>query len=106
MWCCSWTTTACPSADQLRLKQFDGPHSIDFLGLAQASNHINNGVHVRGPCILAIARSALMQLGRPVADPPRGDAAEELSWRAEEEGLPYKAWYQPPHPSREGLAHG
>ncbi|MBR74858.1 MAG: hypothetical protein CL863_00565 [Cyanobium sp. RS427] len=78
-----------------------------FLGLAQASNHINNGVHVfAAPAFLAIARSAWMQLGQPSCRPtPRGDAAEELSWRAEEEGLPYKAWYPTHfhHPSREGL---
>ena len=31
--------------------------------------------------------------------------AEDLSWRAEEEGLPYKAWYTTkfPHLSREGV---
>ena len=78
-----------------------------FLGLAQASNHINNGVHVfAAPAFLAIARSAWMQLGQPSCRPtPRGDAAEELSWRADEEGLPYKAWYPTHfhHPSREGL---
>ena len=78
-----------------------------FLGLAQASNHINNGVHVfAAPAFLAIARSAWMRLGHPSCRPtPRGDAAEELSWRAEEEGLPYKAWYPTHfhHPSREGL---
>jgi len=63
-----------------------------FLGLAQASNHINNGIHVfAAPALLAIARSAWMRLGQPSCRPtPRGDVAEELRWRAEEHGLPSK----------------
>jgi len=78
-----------------------------FLGLAQSSNHIKSGTHVfAAPAFIAIARSAWMRLGQPSCRPtPRGDVAEELSWRAEEEGLPYKAWYPTHfhHPSREGL---
>ena len=78
-----------------------------FLGLAQASNHINKGVHVfAAPAFLAISRAAWKRLGQPSCRPTRrGDVAEELSWRAEEEGLPYKAWYPTHfhHPSQEGL---
>ena len=78
-----------------------------FLGLAQATNHINKGVHVfAAPAFLAIARTAWTRLGQPSCRPtPRGDVAEELSWRAEEEGLLYKAWYPTHfhHLSREGL---
>lgn len=83
-----------------------GQHK-SFLGLAQASNHINKGLHVfAAPAFLAIDRSAWMKLGQPSCRPTaRGDAAEELSWRAEENGLPYKAWYPThyQHSSREGL---
>ena len=57
-----------------------------FLGLAQATNHINRGVHVfAAPAFLAIARAAWKQLGQPSCRPTsRSDVAEELSWRAEE----------------------
>ena len=83
-----------------------GQHN-SFLGLAQASNHINNGTHVfAAPAFLAIARSAWTRLGQPSCRlTARSDVAEELSWRAEEEGLPYKAWYPTHyhHPSQEGL---
>ena len=83
-----------------------GKHK-SFLGLAQASNHINHGTHVfAAPAFLAIERSAWLNLGRPSCQPTaRGDVAEELSWRAEEEGLSYRAWYPSHyhHPSREGL---
>ena len=78
-----------------------------FLGLAQSSNHINKGVHVfAAPAFLAISRAAWIKLGQPSLKPtPRGDVAEELSWCAEEHGLPYKAWYPTHfhHLSREGL---
>ena len=83
-----------------------GKHK-SFLGLAQASNHIKHGTHVfAAPAFLAIERSAWLNLGRPSCQPTaRGDVAEELSWRAEEEGLSYRAWYPSHyhHPSREGL---
>ena len=78
-----------------------------FLGLAQATNHINKGVHIfAAPAFLAISRTAWTRLGQPSCRPTqRGDVAEELSWRAEEQGLTYKAWYPTHfhHPSREGL---
>ena len=78
-----------------------------FLGLAQATNHINNGIHVfAAPAFLAIARSAWQKLGCPSCRPTsRGDVAEELSWQAEAQGMIYKAWYPSHfhHPSREGL---
>ena len=78
-----------------------------FLGLAQATNHINKCVHVfAAPAFLAIPRTTWQQLGQPSCRPtPSGDVAEELSWRAEEQGLPYKAWYPTDfhHPSRDGL---
>ena len=86
--------------------QWAGRHQ-SFLGLAQATNHINRGVHVfAAPAFLAVNRSAWKRLGQPSCRPTRReDVAEELSWRAEEEGLTYKAWYPTHyhHPSHEGL---
>jgi hypothetical protein len=66
-----------------------------FLGLAQASNHIGSGNHVfAAPSFLAVSRSAWVRLGRPSCCPnARADVAEELSWRAEESNLVYRAWY-------------
>ena len=66
-----------------------------FLGLAQSSNHINKGFHIfAAPAFLAIDRSAWAKLGKPSCRPtPRGDVAEELSWKAEESGLSYRSWY-------------
>ncbi|MCB4378581.1 MULTISPECIES: hypothetical protein [unclassified Synechococcus] len=66
-----------------------------FLGLAQASNHINHGQHIfAAPAFLAISRVGWISMGRPSCSPTvRGDVAEELSWRAEEIGLRYRAWY-------------
>jgi len=78
-----------------------------FLGLAQASNHINGGRHVfAAPAFLAVSRMAWKQLGRPSCrSNPRADVAEELSWCAEEQGLTYRAWYPTHyhHASSEGL---
>ena len=78
-----------------------------FLGIAQASNHINNGRHVfAAPAFLAIATNAWRDLGKPsLKANSRGDVAEELSWRAEEKGITYRAWY-PSHfsrPAQEGI---
>ena len=78
-----------------------------FLGIAQASNHINNGTHIfAAPAFLAISTQAWRDLGEPsLKANSRGDVAEELSWRAEERGLTYRAWY-PTHfsrPAQEGI---
>ena len=78
-----------------------------FLGIAQASNHINNGTHIfAAPAFLAISTKAWRDLGKPsLKANARGDVAEELSWRAEELGMVYRAWY-PTHfsrPAKEGI---
>lgn len=78
-----------------------------FLGIAQASNHINNGTHIfAAPAFLAISTKAWRDLGKPsLKANSRGDVAEELSWRAEELGMTYRAWY-PTHfsrPAQEGI---
>jgi hypothetical protein len=78
-----------------------------FLGLAQASNHLNGGRHVfAAPAFLAVSRMAWQRLGCPSCRAnPRADVAEELSWRAEEQGLVYRAWYPTHyhHPGVEGV---
>lgn len=78
-----------------------------FLGLAQASNHINAGQHVfAAPAFLAIATEAWKRLGCPSCRANhRSDVAEELSWRAEDQGLIYRAWYPThySHSSQSGL---
>lgn len=78
-----------------------------FLGVAQSSNHLNNGSHIfAAPAFLAIWRRCWDELGRPSCRPTqRSDVAEELSWRAEEQGRAYRAWYPGfyHHPSHEGL---
>jgi len=60
-------------------------------GMAQQSNHIrvnNTFNHVyAGPCAFAISREMYIGLGRPsFLETPRGDCAEEITWRAEELG--------------------
>lgn len=78
-----------------------------FLGLAQAANHIQGGNHIyAAPAFLAITRDAWTRLGKPSMIPTsRGDVAEELSWKAEESGLVYKALYPTyfHHQSDDGL---
>lgn len=78
-----------------------------FLGVAQSSNHLSNPSHIfAAPAFLAISREGWVGMGRPSCRvTTRGDVAEELSYRAEELKLHYRAWY-PTHyikPSREGL---
>jgi len=60
-------------------------------GAAQQSNHIyvNGSVnHIyAGPCAFAISHEMYVALGRPTFGmTPRGDCAEEVTWRAEELG--------------------
>ena len=78
-----------------------------FIGLAQAANHIQRGNHIyAAPAFLAITRDAWIRLGKPSMKPTsRGDVAEELSCKAEESGLVYKALYPTyfHHPSDDGL---
>ena len=78
-----------------------------FVGIAQAANHIHGGRHIyAAPAFLAITKGAWRKLGQPSMKPTsRGDVAEELSWKAEEAGLTYKALYPTyfHHPSDEGL---
>ena len=66
-----------------------------FLGMAQASSHIDSGKHVfAAPAFLAVNLKAWRKLGMPSSKSnSRSDVAEEVSWQAEEQGLKYKAWY-------------
>lgn len=66
-----------------------------FVGLAQASNHLGSGSHIyAAPPLLAISSEVWQKLGRPsFKETPRSDVAEELSWRAEEQKIGYRAIY-------------
>jgi len=57
-----------------------------LFGHASFSAHIGDGTHrFVGPDFLAISDNTYTALGRPSLVPtPRGDVAEELTWRAEE----------------------
>ena len=61
-----------------------------LVGVAQRSNHIENNQHifVGAPCI-AFSRETYLKIGQPSAEPtPRGDTAEELTYKCEELGVP------------------
>lgn len=61
-----------------------------LVGNAQRSNHINNNKHIFvAPAVLAIRRDIYEKLGRPsFLETPRGDVAEEVTYKAEEQGIP------------------
>jgi hypothetical protein len=73
-----------------------------FIGTAQVSNHIAPYSHIfAAPCFFFICREAWIQLGKPsFSENTRSDVAEEVSYRAEEHKLSYKALY-PTHFERE-----
>jgi hypothetical protein len=61
-----------------------------LLGAAQRANHLSNGRHLyAGPCALTFSRATFESLGKPsFRATDRGDVAEELTYRAEEAGVP------------------
>lgn len=63
-----------------------------LVGAAQRANHIDNGGHLyAAPCCLAISIETYRRLGKPLFDSTkRGDVAEELTYAAEERGVPVK----------------
>ncbi len=67
-------------------------------GAAQRSNHIENNEHVfAAPSCLALTKGTFDRLGRPpFRGTERGDCAEELTYRAEERGIPVDL-YRPVH---------
>jgi hypothetical protein len=77
-----------------------------FIGIAQASNHIAPKSHIfAAPAFYFIYREAWTRIGKPsfletFPQGGRSDVAEEVSYRAEERGLRYKALY-PTHFERE-----
>ncbi|MBY0432321.1 MAG: hypothetical protein K2Q10_14080 [Rhodospirillales bacterium] len=60
------------------------------VGAAQRANHIDNGGHIyAGPFCMAVHRRTWVELGSPsFVETPRGDVGEELTWTAEEKGVP------------------
>ena len=66
-----------------------------FIGIAQTSNHIPPAAHIyAAPAFFFINRQAWLNLGKPTfAVTPSSDVAENVSYAAEERGLPYRALY-------------
>ena len=66
-----------------------------FIGIAQVSNHIPPAAHIyAAPAFFFINRQAWLDLGKPTfAATPNSDVAENVSYAAEERGLPYRALY-------------
>lgn len=78
-----------------------------FIGIAQTSNHIPPCSHIFvAPAFFFISRNCYKRLGSPsFSETFRSDVAEEVSYRAEEKGISYRAIY-PTHyerPSTEGV---
>jgi hypothetical protein len=61
-----------------------------LVGAAQRANHIDNNEHLyAAPFCLALTRTAYDALGRPsFVETSRGDVGEELTYIAEERGIP------------------
>lgn len=66
-----------------------------FIGPAQASNHIGTKSHVfAAPAYFFITKTCYERIGSPTfAETPRSDVAEEVSYKAEENGNRYRCWY-------------
>jgi hypothetical protein len=66
-----------------------------FVGTAQVSNHIPPSAHIfAAPAFFFLSHRAWTALAMPsFVSTPRADVAEELSYRAEELGLHYRALY-------------
>ncbi|MDG2938792.1 hypothetical protein P7M32_06130 [Bisgaard Taxon 10/6] len=75
-----------------------------FLGPAQASNHIYPGSHIfASPAFFFMATDCYKRMGFPSFKlNDRSDVAEEVAYRAEKLGVPYRALY-PTHYEREPL---
>lgn len=66
-----------------------------FIGVAQSSNHIYPYNHIfAAPSFFFISKKCWVDLGKPsFAENKRSDVAEEISYLAEENKVPYKAIY-------------
>lgn len=73
-----------------------------FIGTAQASNHIAPRAHIfAAPCFFFIYREMWEKLGKPsFLENARSDVAQEVSYVAEDNMVPYRALY-PTHFERE-----
>ena len=73
-----------------------------FIGTAQASNHIAPRSHIfAAPCFFFIYREMWEKLGKPsFLENARSDVAQEVSYVAEDNMVPYRALY-PTHFERE-----
>lgn len=80
---------AVPLSENFFLEFFRVAGEGKLIGNAQSSNHINEGKHLfAAPSSLCLSRETFTRLGGPSARPsPRGDVAEEYTWRAEETGV-------------------
>jgi len=69
---------------------FDGAYGGSLIGDAQRSNHIENNQHVfAAPHNITFTKELYEAIGSPSFAPtPRGDVAEELTYRAEESNIP------------------
>jgi len=65
-----------------------------LVGNAQRSNHIQNNEHVFcAPSLIGFSLETYNKIGRPTfQSTQRGDAAEELTYKAEEHGVPIELW--------------
>ena len=75
-----------------------------YIGNAQRSNHIQNDQHVFvAPSLQAFSLATYDKMGRPTfRETKRGDMSEELTYAAEEKGIPIKMYmplrYERPSP--------
>jgi len=68
---------------------FNRAYEGKLIGDAQRSNHIENNQHVfAGAHNICFTLDLFVQCGKPYLEPtPRGDVAEELTWRARERNI-------------------
>ena len=66
-----------------------------MIGTAQCSNHIAPFNHIFvAPSFMFIDRQTWINLGRPsFKETPRGDVAEEISWKMDENKMTYRTLY-------------
>lgn len=73
----------------------------NFIGIAQASNHIGLKNHIfAAPAFFIISKNCWNKLQVSFSENKRSDVAEELSYRAEELGINYRCIY-PTHYERD-----
>lgn len=65
-----------------------------LVGNIQRSNHIQNNKHVFcAPSLIGFSLETFNKMGRPTfRETTRGDTAEELTYKAEENGIPIEMW--------------